>query len=205
MQAASSASTAWWSVFAASTTATAALNEMAIAGLEPRADPNPLATKFYLANTKDELVTSFKVITGVVSDCTFPLGEAPPVPENIGVHIDKLAPKDAIARRRMGLHRARQHDGQGLWMLGATKSRRAQPTRCKWCSASARANHQLNVGRVADYVAALVLAACGGSRRLLCRSRGARQRSDFLATTGELCAGTRRRWNRFDDRRGENG
>jgi hypothetical protein len=76
-------------------TATAALNDMAIAGLEARADPNPLSTKFYLANTKDELVTSLKVITGVVSDCTFPLGEAPPVPENIGVRVGtKLAPKD---------------------------------------------------------------------------------------------------------------
>ena len=41
-------------------------------------------------------MTAFKVITGVVSDCTFPLGDAPPVPENIGVRVGtKLAPKDA--------------------------------------------------------------------------------------------------------------
>lgn len=78
-------------------TASGALNDMAVAGQEARADPNPLATKFYLGNTKDELVTSLKIITGVVSDCTFPLGEAPPVPENIGVRVGtKLAPKDAM-------------------------------------------------------------------------------------------------------------
>ena len=76
-------------------TATTALNQMAIAGMEARPDPNPLATKFYLANTKDELVTAMKVITGQVSTCLFPLNSAPPVPDNIAVKVGgRKAPED---------------------------------------------------------------------------------------------------------------
>ncbi len=69
-------------------TATTVLNQMAVAGLEARPDPNPLATKYYLANTKDELVLALKAITGVVSTCLFPLHSKPPVPMNIAVKVD---------------------------------------------------------------------------------------------------------------------
>jgi hypothetical protein len=75
--------------------ATSVLNMMAMAGLEARPDPNPLATKYYLANTKDELVSALKVITGQISNCIFPLKRPPPVPENIAVKVSGTkAPQD---------------------------------------------------------------------------------------------------------------
>ena len=76
-------------------TATTVLTQRAIAGLEARPDPNPLATKFYLANSKDELVLALKAITGVVSTCHFALNSKPPVPNNIAVKVDGTkAPQD---------------------------------------------------------------------------------------------------------------
>jgi Mg-chelatase subunit ChlD len=76
-------------------TATTVLNQMAIAGLEPRGDLNPAATRFFLANTKEELVTSLKVITGQIPNCLFPLATTPPVPENIAVKVSGTkAPRD---------------------------------------------------------------------------------------------------------------
>jgi len=76
-------------------TATTVLNQMAVAGLEARPDPNPLATKFYLANTKNDLVLALQAITGVVSTCLFPLNGKPPVPNNIAVKVDGTkAPQD---------------------------------------------------------------------------------------------------------------
>jgi hypothetical protein len=77
------------------TTATQALNDMAVAGQMARADTNPLATKFYLASTKDELVSSLQVITGQVSSCTFTLTATPPDPTNIAVKVNGMkAPPD---------------------------------------------------------------------------------------------------------------
>jgi hypothetical protein len=77
------------------TTATDALNDMATAGQEARADANPLATKYYLASTQDELVQSLEVITGQVSSCVFDLTTAPPDPTNIAVHVNGVkAPAD---------------------------------------------------------------------------------------------------------------
>ncbi len=76
-------------------TATQALNDMAVAGGMPRGDANPLATKFYLATTKDELVSSLQQITGQVSSCVFDLGTTPPETDNIAVHVNgQSAPKD---------------------------------------------------------------------------------------------------------------
>jgi hypothetical protein len=66
-----------------------ALNDMAVAGGEARADPNPLATKYYLASTKDELVTAFGAITGVILDCRFSLSSAPPDGEHVGIMLGK--------------------------------------------------------------------------------------------------------------------
>lgn len=66
----------------------ATLNMLATAGLEPRADPNPLATKFYLTTSKAELVAAMQAISNKVdATCVFPLSKAPPVPENIAVKV----------------------------------------------------------------------------------------------------------------------
>jgi hypothetical protein len=68
--------------------ASQALNDMAVAGGEARPDPNPLATKYYLANTKDELVTSLRTITGeVAKSCIFTLDPPPPAPNFIAVKV----------------------------------------------------------------------------------------------------------------------
>lgn len=77
--------------------ATSVLNDMAIAGMEPRTDhPNPLAGSFYLANTRDQLVTALQTITGQISGCTFSWDEPPPVPGNIAVKVGGVkAPQDA--------------------------------------------------------------------------------------------------------------
>jgi hypothetical protein len=76
-------------------TATQALNDMANAGGEGRPDPNPLATKFYLANTKDELVSALVAITGVILDCRFSLSSPPPDGEHVGVTLgaDRVPPE----------------------------------------------------------------------------------------------------------------
>lgn len=71
------------------------LNSLAVAGLEPRMDPDPLAPKFYLASTKDQLVAAFESITGAVASCLFPLSSAPPNPDHVGVLIgDQKVPQD---------------------------------------------------------------------------------------------------------------
>jgi hypothetical protein len=75
--------------------ATQALNDMARAGGFPRPDPNPLATRYYLANTQAELVASLQAITGEIATCVFPLSAPPPVPDNIAVKVDGvLVPRD---------------------------------------------------------------------------------------------------------------
>jgi hypothetical protein len=68
--------------------ATTALNNMATAGGKPRADANPLATRYYLANTKQELVDSLTAITGEVNKtCVFTLNPPPPSPNYIAVKV----------------------------------------------------------------------------------------------------------------------
>jgi hypothetical protein len=77
-------------------TATEALNAMALAGGASRADPNPLATRYYLANTQADLVAALRAITGEIASCVFPLTAQPPVPDNIAVKVDgTLLPRDA--------------------------------------------------------------------------------------------------------------
>ena len=78
------------------TNARQALNDMAVAGLEARPDPNPLATKFYLANTQSELVAAMSAITGVVVDCRFSLSNPPPTGEqHVGVRLGgEVVPAD---------------------------------------------------------------------------------------------------------------
>jgi Mg-chelatase subunit ChlD len=75
--------------------ATKALNDMALAGQMPREDPDPSATKYYLASTKDELIQSLTQITGQVSSCVFDLTSVPPDPHNIAVKVGGVkAPQD---------------------------------------------------------------------------------------------------------------
>lgn len=77
-------------------TATEALNAMALAGGASRSDPNPLATRYYLANTQADLVEALRAITGEIASCVFPLTAPPPVPDNIAVKVDgTLLPRDA--------------------------------------------------------------------------------------------------------------
>jgi hypothetical protein len=74
---------------------TQTLTEWAAAGMEARADANPLATKFYLGATKDELLAAFTTITNVAQTCVFNLTKAPPVPNKIAVKVRGLkAPFD---------------------------------------------------------------------------------------------------------------
>jgi hypothetical protein len=66
------------------------LNDLAVAGLEPRDDPRPLADRFYLGTTQAELASALAVITGSVSNCIFPLNPPPPVlnnPNKLGVYV----------------------------------------------------------------------------------------------------------------------
>ncbi len=60
------------------------LNQMALKGGQPRNG----ATKYFPVASRDELVSALETITGQVASCTFPLGEAPPVPDNVAVEID---------------------------------------------------------------------------------------------------------------------
>src|SRR6478609_676766 len=75
--------------------ATQALNDMAIAGQMPQDSTDPSAPKYYLASTKDELVRALTQITGQVSNCVFDLTSKPPDPSNIAVEVDgQRAPQD---------------------------------------------------------------------------------------------------------------
>ena len=76
--------------------ATQALNAMAVAGQMARESADPAAPKYYLASTRDELVQALSEITGQVSSCVFDLSSAPPDPNNIAVKVDGMnAPRDA--------------------------------------------------------------------------------------------------------------
>jgi hypothetical protein len=68
--------------------ATSTLNQLATAGLEPRADPDASAPKFYLASTRDELVSALRsIVTPIASSCVFTLSKPPPDPANIAVKV----------------------------------------------------------------------------------------------------------------------
>jgi hypothetical protein len=100
IQAVTDAATAGFHTFvvgvATGDSSTTTLNDMALAGQEPRDAPNPLDPKYYLANSQAELVSSLKQITGQVSNCVFHFATPPPVPSNIAVKIaGSKAEKDA--------------------------------------------------------------------------------------------------------------
>jgi Mg-chelatase subunit ChlD len=64
------------------------LTELASAGLEA-----PSGSGYYLASTKDELVSAVQKIAGSVGTCLFPLNAKPPNPDHVGVTIgdDRVA------------------------------------------------------------------------------------------------------------------
>ena len=66
--------------------ATTVLNDLAVAGKEPRAS---LLTRFYLGTTQNDLSAALAFITGQASSCIFPLNPPPPVkddPTKLGVY-----------------------------------------------------------------------------------------------------------------------
>jgi len=67
-------------------TASATLDSMASAGLEPAAAPS--TTKYYMASTQDQMVAAFNEITKVARSCIYPLGSAPPAPDHVNVLIN---------------------------------------------------------------------------------------------------------------------
>ncbi len=99
LQAVTNAAAAGYHTFvvgvASSASKVKALNQLAIAGLEPHVDPDPTAPQFYLASTQAQLVATLKGITGSAATCLFPLSSAPPNPDHVGVFIgDKAVMKD---------------------------------------------------------------------------------------------------------------
>lgn len=75
--------------------ASTALNNMAVAGGRAQGGTNPLATKYFLASTKDTLVDALNTITGEVNkSCVFILDPAPPAPDFITVKVAYPDPND---------------------------------------------------------------------------------------------------------------
>jgi len=92
LQAVTDAATAGYHTFvigvASKASSVKTLNGLAVAGLEPRTDPDPTAPKFYLAGTQADLVAALQGITGAAASCVLPLSSAPPNPDHVGVNID---------------------------------------------------------------------------------------------------------------------
>src|SRR5204863_8459498 len=64
------------------------LNMMAEAGGAARPVVNPLDTKYYLANSQQELSAALAAITGQVISCTFPLQDRPPLASGVHVRVN---------------------------------------------------------------------------------------------------------------------
>jgi hypothetical protein len=60
------------------------LNGMAMAGLEPRMG----AQQYYPVASRADLVAALGLITGVVTNCLFPLDKVPPAPNDVTVKVD---------------------------------------------------------------------------------------------------------------------
>jgi hypothetical protein len=67
--------------------ATTVLNDLAVAGKEPRRVLNSLETKYYLASTANELLGAFNTITSVVATCSFDLAKEPPDRNLVNVYL----------------------------------------------------------------------------------------------------------------------
>jgi von Willebrand factor type A domain-containing protein len=69
---------------AAGAFANTVLNDMAVAGMQPRAaDP-----RYYPVNTRQDLITALGLITGAVTNCLFPLEHDPPSPDLVTVTVN---------------------------------------------------------------------------------------------------------------------
>jgi hypothetical protein len=67
------------------------LNEMAVAGMRPRAG----SPSYYSVNTEAELVTALSTIARSAATCTLALPTRPPDPANVGVRVDNMrVPRD---------------------------------------------------------------------------------------------------------------
>jgi hypothetical protein len=64
------------------------LNRMAEAGGRPAHHPTDPKTKYYKANTTDEMVAVMNNITQQIATCRFTLHSTPPVPDNVLVIFD---------------------------------------------------------------------------------------------------------------------
>lgn len=69
---------------ATGTGAATVLNNMAVAGLEPR----PMDPKYYPVANRQDLINSLGLITGKISDCNFSLTTVPPSPNDVAVKVD---------------------------------------------------------------------------------------------------------------------
>jgi von Willebrand factor type A domain len=65
----------------------AILNRMAELGGTARSD-NPVADKFFQVNSKEELSTAIKGVTGQVASCVFEFDKKPPATDNIAVKVN---------------------------------------------------------------------------------------------------------------------
>jgi hypothetical protein len=70
----------------AGTNADTTLNQMAMAGGEPRMG----ATKYYPASVRDELSAALTQITGQVTNCVYALGKQPPSPDDVAVNVGSM-------------------------------------------------------------------------------------------------------------------
>jgi hypothetical protein len=71
---------------AATGLANTVLNDMAVAGMQPRmADP-----RYYAVNTRQDLITALGLITGEVTNCIFPLASDPPSPDDVTVTVNGM-------------------------------------------------------------------------------------------------------------------
>jgi hypothetical protein len=74
---------------------TQTLNSLAVAGLEPRPDQNPLATRYYLAETKDDLVAAIQAVATRAQSCVLPLSAAPTAPDDVALALGSATvPRD---------------------------------------------------------------------------------------------------------------
>lgn len=81
---------------ATKSSATSTLNQLAVAGLEPRATSSADDPAFYLASTQSELVAALQsIVSPIASTCFFELAHPPPDPTNVAVKVgDAKAPQD---------------------------------------------------------------------------------------------------------------
>jgi hypothetical protein len=99
----------------------AVLNQLAIAGLEPRPAFRPGDQRYYLAATGAELDAALHTITGAILGCQLRFASAPPAADNVSVTLDGTA----LARDRSRIDGWDYADGSQtlIQLYGATCDR----------------------------------------------------------------------------------